>query len=103
MPKKRKSRNSSMNSNETVDGGNIVNDTDEVSDSFSSSNSTEENATSKIDNPAAQQCNWNLGQLAWARVGNFPFWPCVVTLDPTSFIFYKFKGKDSSQFVTCFK
>lgn len=103
MPKTRKSQNSSENSNENIDESNIVNDADEASDAFSSSNSTEEIASPKIDNPAAQQCNWNLGEMAWARVGNFPFWPCVVTLDPNSLIFYKYKGKHCFKFVTYFK
>ncbi|XP_035729731.1 histone-lysine N-methyltransferase NSD2-like isoform X1 [Vespa mandarinia] len=96
MPKTRKSQNSSENSNENIDESNIVNDTDEASDSFSSSNSMEEIASPKFDNNTAQ-CNWSLGQLAWARVGNFPFWPCVVTLDPTSLIFYKYKATGRSQ------
>ncbi|XP_015183838.1 PREDICTED: histone-lysine N-methyltransferase NSD2 isoform X1 [Polistes dominula] len=96
MSKTRKSQNSSENSNENVDESNIVNDGDEASDSFSSTNSMEEILSPKFDNTPAQS-TWNLGQLAWARVGNFPFWPCVVTLDPTTLIFYKYKATGRSQ------
>ncbi|XP_046412948.1 histone-lysine N-methyltransferase NSD2 [Neodiprion fabricii] len=35
------------------------------------------------------ECNWLLGQLAWARIGTFPFWPCVVTLEPVTMIYHK--------------
>ena len=27
-------------------------------------------------------CAYSVGQLAWARVGNAPFWPCTFTYDP---------------------
>lgn len=27
-------------------------------------------------------CNYLAGELAWARVGTAPFWPCTITYDP---------------------
>lgn len=39
------------------------------------------------------KCKWIIGELAWGRVGNFPFWPCVVTLDPVSSVHYKARSK----------
>lgn len=35
------------------------------------------------------ECNWRLGQLAWARISTFPFWPCVVNLEPLTMTYTK--------------
>ena len=35
------------------------------------------------------QCPFTLGQLVWAKIGNFPFWPGVVTLDPAKMLYVK--------------
>lgn len=35
---------------------------------------------------------YQVGDLAWARVGTYPFWPCIVTRDPFSGSFVKKKG-----------
>lgn len=86
MPKARRYRNSPDSSVESSEENNLTNDVEDTSDS-SISLSTSEEATSSI------QCEWILGQLAWARVGNFPFWPCVITLDPVLMTYYRLKGK----------
>lgn len=82
--------NSMNNSSDSIDEINITNTIDEVNDSSTVSSSTED-LSSKVSSPIIE-CQWVLGQLAWARVGNFPFWPCVVTLDPVSMIYHKLKG-----------
>lgn len=67
---------------------------DKVNCSSTVSNSLKEILPSKINHTNHNnECQWVIGQLAWARVGNFPFWPCVVTLDPISMIYHKLKGK----------
>lgn len=38
-------------------------------------------------------CPWVLGQLAWARGSSYPFWPCVVTLDPKTMLYYRVQSK----------
>lgn len=35
------------------------------------------------------ECAWSLGQLAWARVGTYPFWPCLVNSEPVTMIHQK--------------
>lgn len=80
-----------MNNSNEIDEINIANAIDEANDSSTISNSTEENPSSKVSSPTIE-CQWVIGQLAWARVGNFPFWPCIVTLDPVSMIYHKLKG-----------
>ncbi|KAG7297359.1 hypothetical protein JYU34_019332 [Plutella xylostella] len=37
------------------------------------------------------KCVYQVGDLAWARVGTYPFWPCIVTRDPYSDTFVKKK------------
>lgn len=32
---------------------------------------------------------WKLGQLAWARMSIYPFWPCIITHDPNSLMIYQ--------------
>ena len=34
-------------------------------------------------------CPWSLGQIVWARMGKYPYWPSIITLDPISLQFIK--------------
>jgi hypothetical protein len=37
---------------------------------------------------------WEIGQLAWARMSIYPFWPCMITFDPNSLMaFQKVQSK----------
>ncbi|GLH06500.1 Probable histone-lysine N-methyltransferase Mes-4 [Gryllus bimaculatus] len=36
-------------------------------------------------------CGWVPGDLAWARVGGHPFWPCMIAVDPHSAVYTKIK------------
>ncbi|KAL0116161.1 hypothetical protein PUN28_011190 [Cardiocondyla obscurior] len=89
--------NSSSNSVESIGDINIDNNIDEVSNL-----STIENNVEKIPSPSTSvlgpdiECSWKMGELAWARVGNFPFWPCMVTVDPASRIYYKLRVRPRS-------
>lgn len=38
-------------------------------------------------------CLWMVGDLAWGRVGQHPFWPCMVALDPVQKIYTKLISK----------
>ena len=40
-------------------------------------------------------CDWVIGDLAWARVSGYPFWPCMIALDPQQRIFTKTTGECS--------
>jgi hypothetical protein len=40
-------------------------------------------------------CDWVIGDLAWARVSGYPFWPCMICLDPQQRIFTKTIGECS--------
>jgi len=40
-------------------------------------------------------CDWVIGDLAWARVTGYPFWPCMIALDPHERIFTKTIGECS--------
>ncbi|CAB3223016.1 unnamed protein product [Arctia plantaginis] len=37
------------------------------------------------------KCQFQVGDLAWARMGSYPFWPSIVTRDPSTGIFVKKK------------
>lgn len=39
------------------------------------------------------QSEYQVGDLAWARMGTYPFWPCIITRDPLSGMFVKKKCK----------
>ncbi|XP_072742507.1 histone-lysine N-methyltransferase NSD2 isoform X2 [Anoplolepis gracilipes] len=90
-PRIQRQENSINHNSESIDEINVANIIDEDNGSSAISSSTEEDPSSKVSSPTIE-CQWTLGQLAWARVGNFPFWPCIVTLDPVSMIYYKVKG-----------
>lgn len=47
----------------------------------------------KVERNLTLKCSWILGQLAWARGSSYPFWPCVVTLDPTTLLYFKVQSK----------
>ncbi|XP_011707268.1 PREDICTED: histone-lysine N-methyltransferase NSD2 isoform X2 [Wasmannia auropunctata] len=80
---------------ESIEEINVANNIDEVSDSSATLTSTEEFPSSRAISPTVE-CQWKVGQLAWARVGSFPFWPCMVTVDPTSRIYYKLRVTSKS-------
>jgi len=46
-----------------------------------------------VGNEKVPGCDWVTGDLAWARVAGYPFWPCMITLDPQQRIFTKTSGK----------
>ncbi|XP_052752837.1 uncharacterized protein LOC113514497 [Galleria mellonella] len=37
------------------------------------------------------KCEYQVGDLAWARMGTYPFWPCIITREPFSDMFVKKK------------
>lgn len=39
------------------------------------------------------KCAYQVGDLAWARMGTYPFWPCIVTREPGSEMFIRKKRK----------
>lgn len=39
------------------------------------------------------KCPYQVGDLAWARMGTYPFWPSIVTRDPSSGVFVRKKCK----------
>ena len=45
--------------------------------------------------PESAECSFGLGQLAWAVIGNYPYWPCVVTSDPETGLHAQLKSKKS--------
>ncbi|XP_039304708.1 histone-lysine N-methyltransferase NSD2 isoform X2 [Solenopsis invicta] len=90
---RRQVSNSIDNSIENIDENNITNNMDVVNDSFATLNSIEKIPSPKVISPKIE---WTIGQLAWARVGNFPFWPCMITYEPTSGIYHKSKATSRS-------
>lgn len=45
-------------------------------------------------------CDYQVGDLAWARVGTYPFWPCIVTREPFTDMFVKKKRKSLVMVIT---
>lgn len=39
------------------------------------------------------KCLFQVGDLAWARMGTYPFWPCIITREPVSDMFVRKKCK----------
>ncbi|XP_011300581.1 histone-lysine N-methyltransferase NSD2 [Fopius arisanus] len=42
----------------------------------------EEMASSSVSDETTENGRWAVGQLAWAHVSNYPYWPCIVSDDP---------------------
>ncbi|XP_018312439.1 histone-lysine N-methyltransferase NSD2 [Mycetomoellerius zeteki] len=94
---KPKIRRQLINSVDNMDESLEEINTDNIDETSNSSMliSIEEIPSPKINSPDIE-CSWIVGQLAWARVGNFPFWPCMITVDPESRIYYKVKVRTKS-------
>jgi hypothetical protein len=44
-------------------------------------------------NEEVPSIDWVTGDLAWAQFPRYPFWPCMITLDPQEKTFTKTSGK----------
>ncbi|KAK9501223.1 hypothetical protein O3M35_011977 [Rhynocoris fuscipes] len=66
-----------------------------IDSSVSSSSSYSAISGTEVEMGADGQPKWMVGDLAWASVGGYPFWPCTVTRDPfeNAFTKCKFIGK----------
>ena len=53
----------------------------------------EEGGTSTLtdDESFVEDADWNCGDLAWANINGFPYWPCTLTRDPDELVFKKSK------------
>ncbi|XP_066584168.1 histone-lysine N-methyltransferase NSD2-like isoform X2 [Prorops nasuta] len=97
MPKTQEHQNSTDSNNDSIREDNLENNIGDIS---SDSNNEDVKEVSLNSSNSTIECPWTLGQLAWARVGNSPFWPCVVTLDPVTMVYtYKRKGKGRNSFM----
>ena len=45
-------------------------------------NADDDLANANEDLESELPCKYSVGELAWARVGTAPFWPCTYTYDP---------------------
>lgn len=71
-------------------------DTSSVMEDSSNSNSLDTSLKMGEEKLAIEdlqsKCPWSLGQVVWARIGGFPYWPGIVTLDPTTMSYVSQKG-----------
>ena len=71
---------------------NLGKDSDTIKNSSNIDNSTSEDLL--------KSCPWEKDQLAWARMSIYPFWPCIVTFDPNSFMSYtKVQSKNNWRYL----
>lgn len=89
-------KNTKQETSTTEDENSKMEDTsvmdDDVNGSLDGSVKMEEE---KVDIEELQaKSPWSLGQLVWARMGSYPYWPSIVTLDPTtkSFVMLRHRG-----------
>ncbi|KAJ9585197.1 hypothetical protein L9F63_003000, partial [Diploptera punctata] len=57
------------------------------------------NESSLQKNENIPACDWVVGDLAWARVSGYPFWPCMIALDPEKGIFTKIITRGNISFL----
>lgn len=88
MPKNVKQESTTEDENSKMEDTSVMDD--DVNGSLDGSAKMEEE---KLDFEELQaKSPWSLGQLVWARMGNYPFWPSIVTLDPTTKSFVTQRG-----------
>ncbi|XP_014223771.1 histone-lysine N-methyltransferase NSD2-like isoform X1 [Trichogramma pretiosum] len=68
-----------------------------TSDSISSLDNSIVSKDESIDNEDPIKCPWHLGQVVWAKMGGYPYWPSVVTLDPVTQSYQRKGGKNRNQ------
>ena len=73
-----------------------TNDVSSVSDTNNTPCQDVSNVSDKMNPTEKQDSNleYSLGSIAWARIGQYPYWPCIVTLDPDSNICHQKIGKN---------
>ena len=47
----------------------------------------------------SKEGDYSVGDLIWAKVSGYPFWPCMVSVDPISGVYSKVSG--ISLFIIC--
>lgn len=88
----------SLSSNDNVQNGFISNPSVVKTLDFDNKKKKKENKYVKCMSKSdlfelEAKCMYQVGDLAWSRMGTYPFWPCIVTRDPTTGIFVKKKCK----------
>lgn len=68
-------------------------------DDKSKNDCIEEEKMEVVDNDvksiSGKSIKWSVGQLTWAHISHYPYWPCIITLEPNTDIFTKKKSKYS--------
>lgn len=62
-----------------------------TNDSMSDSFNTTFEAKVNIEDIQAKS-PWTLGQVVWAKYSSFPYWPGIITLNPTSMSYVSQRG-----------
>ncbi|KAK0080937.1 hypothetical protein PV325_013077 [Microctonus aethiopoides] len=91
MPKHTKSTENKLstavesigNKNDNVENGVLKTVVDEVDVPNENLSAVEITEVKKKNRQESEKCQWKVGQLGWAQVSTFPYWPCIITLDPT--------------------
>ncbi|KAF7992681.1 hypothetical protein HCN44_005025 [Aphidius gifuensis] len=65
-------------------------------DDKSTNDCIEEEKMEVVDNNdksiTGKSIKWSVGQLTWAHISHYPYWPCIITLEPNTDIFTKEKS-----------
>lgn len=91
MPKHTKSSENKLSTavesigskNDNVENGVLKTVVDEVDVPNENLPAVEITEVKKKNRLESEKCQWKVGQLGWAQVSTFPYWPCIITLDPT--------------------
>ncbi|XP_057325332.1 histone-lysine N-methyltransferase NSD2 isoform X2 [Microplitis mediator] len=79
--------------NNSVKDVNISDDTDGVSvKSLEGMDPSQEALMKKSWWKRPDDTTWKTGQLAWAQVSTFPYWPCIITMEPDSNRYVKWRA-----------
>lgn len=89
-----KNDGSKVINNSVKDVVNMSDDTDSVSvKSLEGMDPSQEALMKKSWWKRPDDTQWKTGQLAWAQVSTFPYWPCIITVEPDSTRYVKWRGK----------
>lgn len=51
----------------------------------------------KLVTEAQPHVQFSVGDIVWAKVCGYPWWPCMITTDPEFNLHFRQKGKDQRQ------
>lgn len=66
---------------------------EELDETEAINNNEDDEIKKEIQAESIDDKKWFVGQIAWAHISHYPYWPCIITLEPGTDVYSKEKRK----------